>query len=145
MSTWLLLSMTTLGTWGLWAVFLKQATAHLSPARIAAFQAATAFGLAAIAVGVRMHVEVEALATGMAIAGGASLFFGNIGCLHALTRGPASVVVPLTSMYPVVTILLSLALLGESLSASQAIGVVLAAGAILAFSVGQSTVEVEPP
>ena len=59
----------------------------------------------------------------------AALFF-----YWALAGGKASVVVPLTALYPVVTLGLALLILGERLSLRQSIGVALALTAIFLFS-----------
>ena len=59
----------------------------------------------------------------------AALFF-----YWALARGKASVVVPLTALYPVVTLGLALLILGERLSLRQSIAVGLAFIAIFLFS-----------
>ncbi len=59
----------------------------------------------------------------------AALFF-----YWALAGGKASVVVPLTALYPVVTLGLALLILGERLSLRQSIGVALAFTAIFLFS-----------
>jgi uncharacterized membrane protein len=65
---------------------------------------------------------------GWAIATGICAVLGLICAIIALRHGPAVVVVPVMSAFPVVTILASLAFLGESVSAIQALG----AGLVLA-------------
>jgi len=52
----------------------------------------------------------------------------------ALTRGPASLVVPVSSMYPVMTLVLAFFILGETISATQALGLLLSVAALYAFS-----------
>ncbi len=72
----------------------------------------------------------SAMAVGIFGAGATLSFF------YALEKGEVSIVVPLTAMYPVVTVLLAAALLRERLSPIQGIGVVLAITAILLISIG---------
>jgi bacterial/archaeal transporter family protein len=56
---------------------------------------------------------------------GAGLALGLLFYYFALEKAQASVIVPLTSVYPVVSVLLSYSLLGERLRLSQWVGVAL--------------------
>ena len=56
--------------------------------------------------------------------------------LHALARAPLSAIVPLLSLTPVFTTLLSIPLLGERPTAAQAVGVALVVGGALALHPG---------
>ena len=57
---------------------------------------------------------------------------GNIAFFEALTNGrQASIVVPLTALYPMVTVLLAMILLGEKMNRYQWVGLGLAIGAII--------------
>ena len=73
---------------------------------------------------------------GLKYATGAGLgsYFGSLAFLLAVDRGSASVVVPLTAMYPLVTILLGVMVLKERLTGSHKVGVVLAFAAIFFLS-----------
>ena len=62
---------------------------------------------------------------------GASMTF-----YYALESGKASIVVPLTAMYPLVVVILAAVVLGERLSPAQGIGVVLAIVAVVLISIG---------
>jgi transporter family protein len=50
---------------------------------------------------------------------------------HALQRGQASLVVPFTSAYPLVTVLLSLLVLGEPITPTKVLGVALIVGGVM--------------
>ena len=54
----------------------------------------------------------------------------------ALERGKASAVVPMISAYPIVTVALALVLLGESLGATQIVGVALVIGGVILVGAG---------
>ncbi len=69
-----------------------------------------------------------------AVAAGMSTGFGLFFFFRALHQGAASVVVPLTSLYPVVTVVLSWLFLRESLSPRQLTGLVLAIAAVWLLS-----------
>ena len=137
MQTWVLFSMFSLTCWGVASFVRKQATEFASPWVIVVIQSTTVFLLATIAIAIRggPAVTVEALA--LAVAGGSSQFLANISLAFSLARGPASLVVPVSSMYPVVTLVLSLLLLGETISPTQALGLLLSLGALIAFSRGR--------
>jgi len=67
-------------------------------------------------VGINRSV-VLALLAGLFGGGGYVLF------MEALETGKASIVVPLTALYPAVTVILALLFLGEKLSTTQAVGI----------------------
>ena len=68
---------------------------------------------------------------------GLGFFFalGNLAILIAFAReGKASIITPLTALYPVVSIPLAILLLGEKISAREAIGIFFALGSVAALS-----------
>jgi transporter family protein len=134
MPVWVLFSLSSLSFWGVGGFLRKQATAHSSPWVIVVFQSMTVMLLATIAVVLRGGPVITTEAVLLAIAGGSFQFLANISLAFSLARGPASVVVPVTSMYPVVTLVLAFLFLGETISAMQAIGLLCSAGALYAFS-----------
>jgi|UniRef100_A0A7C5AKK5 transporter family protein len=135
MSTWLGFSLVALVLWGLWGVFSKVATGHLGP------QAAYLLGI----LGYLPIIFLLLYETGGRIAGpvwgwvaaggagaatAAALYF----YYRALVEGPVSIVVPITSLYQVVTVILSYVFLGENLSPRQLAGLVLAVTAVWLLS-----------
>jgi transporter family protein len=52
----------------------------------------------------------------------------------ALGTGKAAIIVPLTALYPVVTLMLSLLILQEKVTLLQAVGIILALVAIILMS-----------
>jgi transporter family protein len=65
----------------------------------------------------------------LGLASGASNALGSWLLFRALRRGaPAAIAIPLTALYPLVTIALALAFLGEQLSTRQWLGALLAIG-----------------
>src|SRR5262245_29088877 len=65
---------------------------------------------------------------------GAIAAFANLALFAALKRGPASIVAPITALYPLVTILLSALVLRERMNRYQYCGVALALVAIFMLS-----------
>ena len=133
MPAWIFMSLVALTSWVTSQFLRKRATEHVSLGSLIVFQTGT-FMLFATAAVIIQGLQVTYEAAALALAGGTFQFIGNLSSLHALSRGPASVVVPFTSMYPVVTLVLSLLVLGESISPSQLVGLVLSFGALYAFS-----------
>jgi bacterial/archaeal transporter family protein len=68
---------------------------------------------------------------GWAAASGLFAAVGLIGSFVALQHAPAVVAVPVMSTYPVVTVIASLAVLGESMSATKVLGVLLVLAGVL--------------
>ena len=135
MPIWLLFALLALALWGVWGIFPKLATNYLSPTSVMVYEG---IGHIVVVVAVLAYLgfrpEVHPKGITFAILAGLVGTLGSLVFLFALSRGKASVVVPLTAMYPVVTIGLSLWLLHEPLTLKQGAGIVLALLAILMFS-----------
>ncbi len=135
MSSWLALSLVSLGLWGLWGVFTKVSTQHLGPQGaylLGMLGYIPAFVILLYETGGRVAWHPWGWAA--AVAAGMSTGFGLFFFFRALNYGAASVVVPLTSLYPVVTVILSWLFLRESLSPRQLAGLVLAMAAVWLLS-----------
>ena len=80
-------------------------------------------------VALPMESTTAILLTGTAAGVAASILF-----LYALTKYPGSVVIPLTALYPAVSVLLAILILKEDITKVKAVGIVLAmtAGYLLA-------------
>jgi bacterial/archaeal transporter family protein len=120
----------------LWAFLGKLALRHASWAQVGlAYAVASAFIFGAIVL--TQSGRTFAGVNGWTVA--ASALTGAVGLTAfylALDHGKASVVVPIVSVYPLVTALLALAFLGESLSALQAVGIVCALGGVVLIGIG---------
>lgn len=134
---WQFYATVTLLVWGLWGYLPKPALKTLDPRSALVYQ-----GLGGVLVGLavfgsrgfRLHAEpgglLAAVVTGICGLGG-SYFF-----LLALERGKASVIVPFTSLYPLVTLVLSVLLLGERPSPIHLVGIAFAVAAVVLLSSG---------
>ncbi len=74
----------------------------------------------------KFQVEWNLRGFSWAAVGGFLAFAGFLTFFVALEQGNASTVVTLSALYPVVTILLSIAFLHERLTSRQSVGIVLA-------------------
>ncbi len=134
--SWLILSIFVIVFWELWSFLVKLASNHLDWYQI--FVVSNTVFLAftvLVYFWFRPQLAGEPLAAWIyAAAAGATGALGTILFYLALKCGKASIVVPLSALYPVVAVALSLLLLHETLSFKQALGVVLAIIAILLIS-----------
>jgi transporter family protein len=128
MTGWVGFALMALGLWGVWGFLSKVATRHLP--FFAVYLIAIAGHLVVVAyLGAAGRLAVPWHPFGVAAAGasGVCMAFGLLCFFQALSRGAATLVVPFTALYPVVTVALSWVFLRESLGPRQLAGVVLAA------------------
>jgi transporter family protein len=136
MPSWLILSISTFVLWGLWGFFAKIASEAIDAKSAAVMQAVGAsvvtLGLAA---SMRFRLEWHATGTTAALFAGFALMIGLIAVTAALAGGgKASIVVPITALYPIVAIALGVTFLSESVSPTQASGIGLALVGIVLMS-----------
>jgi bacterial/archaeal transporter family protein len=128
-----LLAGCTILMWGLWGFFGKLALQKgMAPTTmfLAEVLTSAACTVPLVLVLLRNH-SLSPLPTSWNVFGvlsGAGLALGLLCYYVALEKTQASLLVPLTAMYPVVSVLLSYAVLHEKLSLHQWVGVVLVVG-----------------
>ena len=133
---WLWFAAIALVFWGLTGI-----TQKLSTNRISSELSFLWFAYAMIAISavllltVPMHWHVTKTVGFLAIIGGTLNGLGALSSFAALeSGGKASVVISLISLYPLLTVILAVALLHESISKVQAAGIVLAITAAVLLS-----------
>jgi drug/metabolite transporter (DMT)-like permease len=134
---WLINALVTVVLWGVWGAFSDSSanTYHFPATLVYCVWALTMIPPAFIALrmgGGKLERSGKAIAYGMAIgllgAGGQMVLF------YALTHGPAYLIFPIISLSPLVTILMSFALLGERTGKLGLVGIVLALIALPIFN-----------
>lgn len=142
MSGWLRYSILSMLAYGVWGAVSSLASQNVSPLTL---QIVSTLGLFPVALVLLFSKNIYqgadrrrgillAMATG--VIGGT----GNLTLYQALRMGgEASVVFPLTGMYPLVTLVLARLLLKERLNRVQGVGIALALLAIYLFSAQQGT------
>ncbi len=135
MASWLTFSLTALGLWGVWGLLSKVAAQHL-PSQGVYLLAITGHlaVIAYLAVKTGLTFPWQPVGVAAGLAAGVAMAFGLLAFFQALASGTAAVVVPLTALYPVVTVVLSRVVLRESLTPHQMAGVVLALLAVWLLS-----------
>jgi len=124
---WYVYAVLTVVTWGLWGVFSKLASNYSKPRQALLFQTVGVLAFTIIVLVIeKFRFEWSALGFTWAALGGFFAFVGFLTFFAALEEGKASTVVTLSALYPLVTILISIAFLHEKLNARQGIGIALA-------------------
>ncbi len=124
---WLAYSIATLILWGAWGVLLKIASEGRDWKQV---YVTTNLAIVAMVAALLIYYRGQVLIRGweglVALAAGFAGTLGFVAMVLALSSGgKASIVIPLTSAYPAVTVLLSRIMLGEELGVLKTIGVVL--------------------
>jgi transporter family protein len=132
---WLGFSLLALALWGVWG-FLGKVAAQSLPA--AAVYLLTISGHLVVVTFILLEglgpVPWQPWGVGAALGSGIAMAVALLFFLKALARGPALVVVPLTALYPAVTVLLSWFFLREALTLRHLAGLALALAAVWLLS-----------
>ncbi len=137
MPRWLLYTLATMLLWGGWGVLLKPLSSSLSTWQVQMYSIAGTLPVLAFLAFSRRLRGGPSPRRGFveAFIGGVIGSAGNIGCCEALAvGGKAATVIPLTALYPLVTIVLGLVVLRERLSAIQAAGIAASVAATACFN-----------
>ena len=141
MSSWMLFSLVGLFSSGMANIFIKSATNHVSPDLVTIIVLGTILILTVVLIfrqSFSWHMSYKDLI--------ACLVVGILGSTAFLTQtiafssGIVSLVTPLSSLFPVVTVLLSVLFLGEKLSVTIIIAVVISTIAGIAISIEKKSV-----
>ncbi|MEX2091341.1 MAG: DMT family transporter [Pirellulales bacterium] len=141
MPLWIAWTLLTLVSWGVWAILFRLIGSDISPAHS---QAISTLGILPVFAALWLVKESPGTCNrrrGILLALGSGILscLGNVACYEALNHAKAATVIPLTALYPVVTVLLAVPLLKERLNLLQWIGVGLSLAAIYLFNVPQGT------
>lgn len=131
MRLWVLYSFLALLVWGLWGVLSKLVSMHL-PARSAMLFEAVGYVIGTLTIATLYFWSVEWNARGafFGILTGFCAAFGSFLFIQALSTGKASIVVIMTSLYPLVTVVILFLLFREALTMREGAGIILALSAL---------------
>jgi bacterial/archaeal transporter family protein len=139
MARWLGWTMATIFTWGIWAILSKLIADEIQSPALS--QALTTIGIVPVVLALWMMNDSPTAGTSrhgilLALGSGIVSCLGNIAYFDVFSRGTkAAAVIPITALYPAVTVLLAIPLLNERLNRWQVIGIGLSLGAIYLFNV----------
>jgi transporter family protein len=132
---WLGFSFLALGLWGVWGFLGKVAAQNLpSPAVYLLTISGHLVVVVYLLVSGLGPISWQPWGVGAAVASGIAMAVALLFFLEALARGPALVVVPLTALYPAVTVVLSWVFLREALTLRHLVGIGLALLAVWLLS-----------
>lgn len=131
MKGWLLPTLLTLLAWGLWAFLPKLVTKYLDSQSSVIYQTLGGMlvGLVVL-ISLKFQVQFNIPGFSLSLAIGILGFFGAFMYLVAVSRGPLTLVAPITALYPMFAILLGLIFLQETITIKQAAGIGLSMVAI---------------
>jgi len=135
MGYWFIFGLFALILWGVWGFLPKLATRYIEPRSVLVFQTigsilVTIVILATIDFRPELHTKGVTLAIVTGIIG----TLGTASFLYSIAKGKASIVVTMTALYPIITIMLSLLILKESITIKQGIAIILALTAMALFA-----------
>ena len=135
MKPWLLPTLLTLFTWGLWAFLPKLASKYIDPQSSIIYQVVGGIlvGLVVL-ISLKFQVQFNFPGFSLSLVIGILGFFGAFMYLVAVSRGPLTLVAPLTALYPMFAILLGIIFLGEAITLRQGFGIGLSVVAIYLIS-----------
>lgn len=126
MRQWLFPTFGAFVLWGLWSFIPKITTRYVSPRSAILFEVAGGAAVALVVlVSLRFKPDMHPVGIMLALTTGVLGFTGALLFLYAASRGPISLVAVLSALYPVITVLLSVVFLKETLSIQQWLGIAL--------------------
>jgi uncharacterized membrane protein len=132
---WLIYALASIFWWGVFGFLAKLGADQLSPAHLYLFFIVGMVPLIVVAlIRLRLRVETDRLGASYGILNGVFSGLGLLAYYAAMEAGMASVVGPVTSLYPLVTVILAMLLLKERLNLVQKLGVAFAISAIVVLS-----------
>jgi transporter family protein len=135
MKNWYWFSLATMFCWGAWGIFGKLASAQINSKLLVLVSITASFLLLwVLFLATGFEVERNARGIGYAVLAGVAGSIGSIFFYLALREGKTSVVVPLTALYPLITVALSVLFLREEISGVKILGIVLALAASILLS-----------
>jgi transporter family protein len=133
--SWLLYALVCTFWWGLWGFLSKIGSAAAAPMQL---QILFTLGMLPVAIGMlwRMNWKLETNVKGASygILSGVTTGLGVLAYYAALREQDASVVTPVTGLFPLLTVVLAFVVLRERLNKVQMTGMILALAAIAILS-----------
>ena len=128
---WLLYALLCIFCWGVWGILTKLGSDGMNPMQMQVLFTVGMLPPVLLAlIRLRFKVETDRLGAVYGIMNGVFTGLGLLAFYGAMARGKASIVGPVTALFPLLTVLLALLLLKERMNRIQGAGVLLALLAI---------------
>ncbi len=132
---WLSYALLCILCWGVWAFLSKLVAGEMTPMQIQVLFTIGMFPVVLIAlVHLRWKVDTDFLGATYGILNGVFAGLGLLAYFAALAREKASIVSPVTGLFPLLTVVLAFILLRERMNRVQMAGVALALTSIVILS-----------
>jgi transporter family protein len=132
---WQIITILSLIMWGVWGFILKLVSKNVEWYQIYAIGSlVTILAASIIALVYRTQLSINHKDISIILAANVAGALGYIFFIMALKNGEASVVVPLTALYPAITVILSYIILHENITMLRLIGIILAIAAAVLLS-----------
>ena len=133
---WIAASLIALVCWGLWGFFVRMASKYLDWTQVLVISGVVSLVTALIVFFVgKPQMDLHSPGLVYALLAGVTSAVAVVAFYVALGSGKASIVVPFTALYPVVTIVISFLVLSERISPLKGVGIAFALVAILLLSI----------
>ena len=135
MKEWILPTVGTFICWGLWSFIPKITTKYIDPKSAVVYEVIGGILLSLIVLFFR-NFRMETHPMGIALAGIAGLvgFIGALCFLFAVSKGPVSIIAPLSALYPILSVSLAIIFLNETVTIKQGLGIFFAVLAVVFVS-----------
>lgn len=135
MPAWLSFALLSTLFWGVWAFLVKIGTGSLSPEQLQFLFVAGMLPLVlAAAARERFRIQTDRRGVCFGLLNGILATLGMVAFYIAMERGKASVVGPVTALFPLFTVAGAVIFLRERLNRVQVMGMVLATAAIVVLA-----------
>jgi bacterial/archaeal transporter family protein len=132
MKDWMLPTLGAMLCWGVWGFIPKLTTRYLSPQSAIVYEVLGAICLAVIALfSLKFQPDYHPMGMFLAVMTGMLGFLGAFCFLSAVSTGPVTLVATLSALYPVISVLLAVTFLHESITLRQVFGIALALAAVI--------------
>ncbi len=134
--TWLVLSLITLVVWGFFGFLSKIVLNHLDWKQVYVISGlSSAVLIVAVSLFLRPAIDFRNTGTMVAMLAGVTVI-GSLSFFIALSQGKASIIIPMTALYPVVGVALGFLILHEKINLFQGLGIILAIASVFLLSLG---------
>ena len=133
---WLLFALLATLWWGVWGFLVKVATDEVKPAQLQVLFVAGMLPLILVALwrgGFKLQRDRKGVLLGLL--NGVLATVGMLAYYAAMSRGKASVIGPVTALFPLFTVAGAVLFLKERLNRAQKLGIVFAVASIVVFSI----------
>ncbi len=132
---WLLYALLCILSWGVWGVFAKLGSDTMDPMQMQVLFTIGMLPLVVLAlIRLRFKLETDTRGAAYGILNGVFTGLGLLAYYAAMARGKASVVGPVTALFPLLTVALAFFLLKERMNNVQSVGMILALLSIFILS-----------